>query len=240
MNGQAHLNQNELASDTLSNLLNTIEDNNGGHFLLPVTGDNGHEPNYKADFQSNDILDGWKSIPQRYWYHSLHQISSYLGRFPPALARYFICKFSRENAVVYDPFSGSGTVPLEAILLGRSAIGNDAFIYGYTLSHAKARPIDREHLNSFLNRLEQKTHEIINEIQPAQDPLFHNITPYYHPTTLTQLLAVRQLLNSPEYTTDDLYDRTIFTKALICGILHGQSQMFLSIQTKDTWSASPE
>jgi DNA modification methylase len=53
----------------------------------------------------------WKEAP-RGWGHSLHRLSPYIGGFPPALAHYFIRRFSDVGDTVLDPFSGGGTTPL--------------------------------------------------------------------------------------------------------------------------------
>ena len=50
--------------------------------------------------------------------HSLHEIS-YRACFKPQLPRFFIDRLTGPGAVVYDPFAGRGTTPLEAALAGR-------------------------------------------------------------------------------------------------------------------------
>ena len=189
-----------------------------------------------AAFKSEDIVDGWKHVHRRYWYHPLHQLSSYLGRFPPAIAHYFICKFSQEGEVVYDPFCGSGTVPLEACLLGREAIGNDIFIYAYTLSHAKVRPLNRKEYDDFIAFLKSEVDVRLKREQLDDDPMLPNLQVYYHSETLRQISAMRSVLNDVE--RDRQHDVALFVKAMLCGILHGDGPMFLSVRTKDTWSAS--
>ena len=57
--------------------------------------------------------------------NSLHEIS-YRACFKPPLANYFIERFSAPGVVVYDPFMGRGTTPLEAALIGRIPWGRDA------------------------------------------------------------------------------------------------------------------
>src|SRR2546430_5756531 len=56
--------------------------------------------------------------------HSLHEIS-YRACFKPQLPRFFIERLTQEGDVVYDPFMGRGTTPIEAALLGRVPAGND-------------------------------------------------------------------------------------------------------------------
>jgi hypothetical protein len=56
--------------------------------------------------------------------HSLHEIP-YCACLKPALAAHFIERFSKPSEVVFDPFMGRGTTPLEAALRGRVAAGAD-------------------------------------------------------------------------------------------------------------------
>src|SRR5262245_59940090 len=56
---------------------------------------------------------------------SLHEVS-YRACFKPQLPRFFIERLTRPGEVVYDPFMDRGTTPLEAALLGRVPVGNDA------------------------------------------------------------------------------------------------------------------
>ena len=56
--------------------------------------------------------------------HGLHEIS-YRACFKPQLPAFFIDRLTRPGDVVYDPFMGRGTTPLEAALRGRVPIGND-------------------------------------------------------------------------------------------------------------------
>jgi DNA modification methylase len=53
----------------------------------------------------------WKKH-SRMWGDKMHRICSYVAMFPPTLANYFIEKYSDENDVVLDTFSGRGTTLL--------------------------------------------------------------------------------------------------------------------------------
>src|ERR671910_193005 len=56
--------------------------------------------------------------------HALHEVS-YRACFKAELPRFFIERLSGPGEIVYDPFMGRGTTPLEAALLRRRAAGND-------------------------------------------------------------------------------------------------------------------
>ena len=55
---------------------------------------------------------------------SLHEVS-YRACFKPQLPRFFISRLTEPGDMVYDPFMGRGTTPLEAGLMGRRAAGCD-------------------------------------------------------------------------------------------------------------------
>src|SRR5438270_10899090 len=52
----------------------------------------------------------------------LHEIS-YRACFKPQLPRFFIERLTQPGEIVYDPFMGRGTTPVEAALLGRVPYG---------------------------------------------------------------------------------------------------------------------
>ena len=60
--------------------------------------------------------------PDRAHVHGFH---AYPARTHPVTARLLIEDFAPPGGVVLDPFCGSGTVLVEAMLAGRSAIGTD-------------------------------------------------------------------------------------------------------------------
>src|SRR3954452_20205845 len=65
---------------------------------------------------------------------------SYLASFPAALAHAFIARYSRPGDVVFDPFSGRGTTPLQATAEGRIGVGNDLNPFAHLLTAAKLDP----------------------------------------------------------------------------------------------------
>ena len=76
----------------------------------------------------------------RLWGHSLHPMCSYLASFPASLVHAFIARYSRPGDVVFDPFSGRGTAPLQAAAEGRIGVGNDLNPLAHVLTAAKLEP----------------------------------------------------------------------------------------------------
>lgn len=176
----------------------------------------------------SDLPTSWRSAT-RGWGNPLHTMAPYIGGFPPALAHYFIERFSEPNDVVYDPFAGGGTAPLEAILQGRVGWGSDAFEYATVLSRAKCHPITTDEFESYLIDVLEAAAEIDDPLQFLDD---EDPKTFFSEYTLKQLLAIREVLRG------DGSRKATYLKAIIAGVLHGPSEMFLSLSTRDTFSGS--
>ncbi|MES1157523.1 MAG: DNA methyltransferase [Haliangium ochraceum] len=66
-----------------------------------------------------------------------HGFHSYAGRMHPSIARGAIGRFSQPGDRVLDPFCGSGTVLVEAMGAGRSAVGVDASPLGVAIAQVR-------------------------------------------------------------------------------------------------------
>src|ERR1017187_3689736 len=71
---------------------------------------------------------------------SLHQLSPYIGKLKSSIAGELVERFSKPGDLVVDPFAGAGTLPFEAALRGRMALGADISPYARILSKAKLSP----------------------------------------------------------------------------------------------------
>ncbi|MCS7095310.1 MAG: DNA methyltransferase [Thaumarchaeota archaeon] len=172
-------------------------------------------------------LDGtWKGT-RGFGEHSLHSLCSRTGSFPPSLARYFIQRFSKRGSVVLDPFSGKGTAPLEACLLGRIGVGNDLAPEAYVLSRAKVRAVGVEEVQEWVRR----NRSFIESYNSSDAP--EEVRVFYSRSTLKQVLAVKELLSEPESDVD------LFVTAVMLGILHGSSSESLSVRCSHSFSMSP-
>ena len=82
--------------------------------------------------------------------HSLHK---FYGKLIPAIPAWAIECFSQPRDLVLDPFCGSGTTLVEALLAGRKAIGVDIDPLSILISRAKTTPISPTILESVLSEL---------------------------------------------------------------------------------------
>lgn len=152
--------------------------------------------------------------------------------FPPHVPRVFIEWLTKAGDVVYDPFSGRGTAPLEACRLGRVGVGSDANPLAYVLTGSK---VDPPTLNAVQVRLAHlRKHQPRKRAGTAPD----DVAMLYTPTVLRQLCWLRT-----ELDIGDRIDR--FVMATILGIMHanfkpGSPARGLSISMPNTFSMSPD
>jgi hypothetical protein len=117
--------------------------------------------------------------------NSLHEIS-YRACFKPPLANYFIERFSVPGDVVYDPFMGRGTTPLEAALTGRIPWGRDANPLSKMLLTPRLQPPTLEQIDKRLKEIDFAG----GKVAEAEDLLV-----FFHPETLGEILSLRHHLN---------------------------------------------
>lgn len=172
----------------------------------------------------------WRRAPRR-WGHPLHSLCSYFAMFPPQVPHVFIRWLTRPGDVVYDPFAGRGTAPLEACRMGRIGLGSDANPLAYLLTAAKVDAPTQGEARLRLRRLRARCQAADRETAPA------DIQMLYAREVLAQLLWLREAL---DLTRRD--DR--FIMALLLGAMHanykpGRPARGLSISMPNTFSMSP-
>lgn len=73
-----------------------------------------------------------------------HGYYTYPAKFIPQLASRIIKEYSNKSDIIIDPFMGSGTTVIEAIVNDRVGIGTDINEIAVLLSKVKSTPIDNE------------------------------------------------------------------------------------------------
>lgn len=170
-------------------------------------------------------------------YDTWHSMCSYLGAFPPALADYFIRYFTKKGDIVFDPFAGRGTTPLQARLLGRKSIATDLNPIALALCEAKNSDLSKEEIFLRIDELERKYDTSLYQQEAnAQPPEIHLI---FHPRTLAQLCYLRRKL----LKSDDQIDK--YLVGITLGVLHGGERAngtsgYASIDMPNTFSMSPD
>src|SRR3989344_8343676 len=97
-------------------------------------------PEFLKSLSINEMINHikkaqWKREPYKFqnWANWLHRMSPYVGKIKPGMAHRLIKIASKEGETILDPFSGIGTIPLEADLQGRIGIGVDLNPYAYSI-----------------------------------------------------------------------------------------------------------
>ena len=150
---------------------------------------------------------------------SLHEVS-YRACFKPQLPRFFIEYLTNEGDTVYDPFSGRGTTALEAGLLGRKVIANDANPLSALLSRPRFFPPSLEELAERLDSIPIK--------EKAEADI--DLSMFYHPTTEAEIVSLKDYLDERrESGTEDNIDQWI--RMVATNRLTGHSKGFFSVYT---------
>lgn len=151
--------------------------------------------------------------------------------FPPTMPHVFIRWLTRKGDVVWDPFSGRGTTPLEASLLGRVGLGSDANPLARILTAAKVDPPLEGSLMRRLSELRRSA----GMGDPSTEPT--HIRDLFQSKTFSQLLWLREELRPTRKT-----DR--FLLAALMGILHANARTNgqprgLTVAMPNTFSMAP-
>lgn len=149
---------------------------------------------------------------------SLHQIAPYVGKMKPSMARRLVEIYSRPGKHVLDPFCGSGTIPLEAAVLGRRVTALDVSPYALLLTRAKLFPPESE--AAALTRL---SHALAAALPAAEHVDVQGVPSwvrtFFHERTLREIVSLSSVLRQ---------GREHFLLACLAGILHHQRPGFLS------------
>jgi hypothetical protein len=148
---------------------------------------------------------------------TLHQISPYIGKIKSVIANDLILSFSKPNDLIVDPFSGSGTIPLEAALLNRRVFASDISPYSKVISKAKLGPPKSfedaiRKCNLYFKMMEGRKLPSLSQI-----PKWVKV--FFHPRTLKEVLLFSEICREQEND---------FLLSCLLGILHHQRPGFLS------------
>jgi DNA modification methylase len=179
----------------------------------------------------------WHGVSPR-WGHSMHSMCSYHGMFPAKVVHYFIQQFSEPGDLVLDPFSGRGTVPLQARVEDRRSVSNDLNPLAYVLTRAKADPPSWTDIGKFVSQIERQYR---GKTQPEPD-VPPDIRMLFHPNTLRQIVFLRDRLLRQDIV--DWSSKELMLAGSLAGILHGShrrdgTSRCLSISMPNTFSMSP-
>lgn len=135
--------------------------------------------------------------------HGLHK---YPAKFFPELPRWLIKRYSKEGDIILDPFSGSGTTNIEALLSGRHSIGIDVDPFSRYLAKVKTTPLSEKELQSaqkYLLRL------ILNykpsKVSEKDIPIFPYRNNWFNQEIILELAYLKKIIEALN-TSEDIKD----------------------------------
>ena len=181
-----------------------------------------------ATAEEDSVSVGKTSVPRftdEFWTakqrqgNAIHEVS-YRACFKPQLPRFFIERLTGEGDVVYDPFSGRGTTPVEAALSGRRIISNDVNPLGRIMCEGRLYPPRLDELAARLDEI-----PVSARLRPGMD-----LSMFYDPKTLAEILSLRSYLRKRrEAGEEDGLDKWI--RVVATNRLSGHSSGFFSVYT---------
>jgi len=153
--------------------------------MSPAPQNGGHLQSAK-DILAGAISDSW-DYPDAKTQYLTHNIHRYSGKFIPQIAARAIVLLTQQGELVVDPYCGSGTTLLEALLLGRRALGVDLNPLAVLIARTKITPIPPHQLNRLRQQIAEALIGVDHGVPPplfresleAQESLVEN-DPRYH------------------------------------------------------------
>jgi len=99
----------------------------------------------------------------------IHRIHGFAAKFPPQLPRHFIEALTEPGETVLDPMVGSGTVLVEAMLLGRRSVGVDIDPLAILLSKVKTSLCDSSAVIKCAKRIAGEASVALMEKVPSRE-----------------------------------------------------------------------
>lgn len=133
----------------------------------------------------------------------LHDLHPYPAKFIPQIPQNLIRLLTLRGELVWDPFGGSGTTALEALLLGRRAVSTDANPLAQLIGKAKTTSLREEddHVLTLLSeelRLAGNNVETLRDLLKRNEPQYSLVIPkipnlekWFHPVAIRELAYLR-------------------------------------------------
>lgn len=121
----------------------------------------------KNGFLRADQLPVTPASGERYWLDTsqpendfTHYLFRYPSKFHRPIVEWALKTHGNRKRPVLDPFAGSGTLNVEALLLGRPSVGLDLDPLACFIARVKTTPLDPDRLDSSLERIKEKALKI--------------------------------------------------------------------------------
>lgn len=126
-----------------------------------------------------------------------HGFHKYPAKFFPELPRWLIKRYSKENDRILDPFSGSGTTNIEAVLLRRHSVGIDVDPFSRFVSKVKVTPLDENKLTACQKSLiKQVLNYHPSKVKKPDVPIFPYRDNWFNKEIIMELAYLKKIIAS--------------------------------------------
>jgi DNA modification methylase len=140
--------------------------------------------------------------------YQTHGLIVYPAKFIPQIPQFCIRTFSNTNDIILDPFCGSGTTLVEALLQQRNAYGLDINPLAQLFSRVKTTPLDLSLLSEEYANIEQLL-QMNGKYSINSDlkiPIFPNLSYWFSPKVLQDLVKLQNyILNIENHAIKDFF-----------------------------------
>ena len=180
----------------------------------------------------DNILQDEKAL-KRVDMHSFHR---YYGKLIPAIPAAFIKAFTKENAWIFDPFSGSGTTAVEALRNGRNFVGIEINPLAKSIAEIKTRKLSVDLLKQFneeiLKLIKTKEYSVDNN----DLPFLINRDHWFKDFVQVDLIKIKKAIDDFfENHTDDFEQKALYKQFYLMVI----SAILKNVSNADTRHVFP-
>jgi hypothetical protein len=147
-----------------------------------------------------------------------HGFHSYPARMHPSIARSLLSSFATPSDVILDPFCGSGTVPIEAMLAGNVAMGSDLGPLAVELAFVKSRLLTHPQLVALRERayaIGERSTERVQARAAVQANVSKTVAAKYAPHVLKELAGLLAEIDAGPNDEDRRTLRLVFSSLLV-------------------------
>lgn len=147
-----------------------------------------------------------------------HGFHTWTARMHPAIASVAIDALTRPSSTVLDPFSGSGTVAVEAFVAGRASVASDLNPLAALLGRVKCQRRDAESLHRLddkMREVAQKSEERVRARIASVAPIPKSVALWFEGHVLKELAGLREEILACEDAMDRDAMRIVFSSILV-------------------------